>query len=147
MLQHSMAGKWPWRNHGSWTGAIPLWVLKTSLQMCIISYARLRREGGGEDISKGAFVFFFFPNHHSTPDAELSGWSTEVHFNLQFNPCMIRVKHTTRKHIDWATFWYIHQNHSMNVCKDVAKKKGRKKVKSDSQAPKTLPACFESVVK
>ena len=33
-----------------------------------------------------------------------------------------KVKHTIRKHIEWATFWYINHDHSMNVCKDVVKK-------------------------
>ena len=35
-----------------------------------------------------------------------------------------KVKHTIRKHIEGATFWYITQDHSMNVCKDVVKRRG-----------------------
>ena len=36
------------------------------------------------------------------------------------------MKHTIRKHIEWVMVWYINPDHSMNVCKDVAIKKGGK---------------------
>ena len=44
-----------------------------------------------------------------------------VHFNLQFlNKSMYgKIKHGIRKHIEWATSWYIDQDHSTDVCKDV----------------------------
>ena len=32
-----------------------------------------------------------------------------------------KIKYTIRKYVEWATFWYINQDHSMNVCKDVVK--------------------------
>ena len=32
-----------------------------------------------------------------------------------------KVKHTIRKHFEWATSWHKNQDHSMNVCKDEAK--------------------------
>ena len=46
-----------------------------------------------------------------------------VHFNLQFiNRDMCgEIEHTVRKHIEWATIWYIIQDHSMNICKEVVK--------------------------
>ena len=33
------------------------------------------------------------------------------------------IKHAIRKHVEWATFWSINKDHSMNVCKDVVKRK------------------------
>ena len=38
-----------------------------------------------------------------------------------------KVKHTIRKHIEWATFRYINQEHSMKVCNDGVKRKEKKR--------------------
>ena len=46
------------------------------------------------------------------------------------------VKHTIRKHIEWPTVWYMNQDHSMNVCKDVVKGKGEKWVKGHKVTPR-----------
>ena len=54
-----------------------------------------------------------------------SGWSKEVHFNLQVINKSIygEIKHTIRMHIEWDTFLYINQDHSMSVCKDEVRRK------------------------
>ena len=51
-----------------------------------------------------------------------------VHFNLQFlNKSMYgKIKHGIMKHIEWATSWYIDQDHSTDVRKEVAKIKKNK---------------------
>ena len=36
-----------------------------------------------------------------------------------------KMKHTIRKHIEWVTVWNIDLDHSMNVCKDVVKGRGK----------------------
>ena len=42
-----------------------------------------------------------------------------------------RVKYTIRKRIEWATFWYVNQDHTINVCKDVAERKNKKGKKKE----------------
>ena len=55
-----------------------------------------------------------------------SGWSIVVHFNSQFtNKSMYgMIKLTITKLIEWATFWCVNHDHSLNVCKMWQKKKG-----------------------
>ena len=50
----------------------------------------------------------------------------EVHFNLEFINKNVHsmIKHTIREPFEWATFWYINRDHSMNVCRCVKKKNG-----------------------
>ena len=64
----------------------------------------------------------------STPCARLifdtcySGWSEVILTCNSRRKHYGRIKHIIKKHIDWATIWYINQDHSMNVCKDVIKR-------------------------
>ena len=37
---------------------------------------------------------------------------------------MWEIKHTIRMHIEWATFWYITQDHSIDAGKEVVKENG-----------------------
>ena len=49
------------------------------------------------------------------------------------------IKHTIRKNIEWATFWYINQDHGMHVCKYMVKREKEKK-KQRANGPRVTPS-------